>query len=99
MRAAPNSAQRAWACSAPGPVHTTDGSPNRRASVISSSVTFLTSSSTCSASTRISAIPRSPSDELLRGEELGDLDAAVSLVLDDRACLPRRPLGKVDHLG
>ena len=40
-----------------------------------------------------------PSDELLRGQELGGLDAAVSLVLDDRARLARRPLGEVDHLG
>src|SRR2546430_12516560 len=98
MRAAPYSAQRAWPPSAPGPVHTTDGSPNRRASVISSRVTFLTSSPTCSASTRISAMS-SPSAELLRGEELGDLDAAVSLVLDDRHGLPRRPLAVIDHLG
>jgi hypothetical protein len=36
---------------------------------------------------------------LLGGEELGGLAAAVSLVLDDRAGLPRRPLGEVDYLG
>src|SRR5262249_18715788 len=39
------------------------------------------------------------SDELLRGEELGRLDAAVALILDDRACRTGRPLAETDHLG
>src|SRR5271165_1501274 len=98
MRTAPNSAQRSRPSSAPGPVHTTEGSPNLRASVISSQVTFLTSPPVCSASTRISAMPSPPaSDELARGEEFGRLDAAVALVLDDHAGLARRPLGMIDH--
>src|SRR3974390_2596776 len=99
--AAPYPAQRAWPCSAPGPVHTTEGAPNRRASVISSSVTFLTSSPVCSESTKISVMsfPLRPSDELLRGEEVGDPGAAVAFVLDDRAGLAGRPLREIDHLG
>src|SRR5580698_10373774 len=100
MRAAPYSAQRSRPSSAPGPVQTTDGSPNRRASVISSSVTFFTSPPACSASTRISAMTSPcPSDELARGQELCDLDAAIAVVLDDYPGLPRRPLGVIDHLG
>src|ERR1022692_540706 len=105
--AAPTSASRSRPASAPGPAHTTAGSPNRRASVSSSQVTFLTVSPECSARTRTSAmndsLPLGPgqagSDELLRGEELGRLDAAVALVLDDRAGLPRRPLSPADYLG
>src|SRR5215469_6071389 len=99
--AAPYSAHRAWPCSAPGPVHTTEGSPNRRASVISSSVTFLTSSPVCSANTKISAMssPLRLSDELLRGEELGDLDSAVAFILDGRAGLAWWPLREIDHFG
>ena len=54
---APYSASRGWAASAPGPVHTTDGSPSRRAAVSSSRVTFLTSpSAVCSARTSTSAM-------------------------------------------
>src|SRR5208282_5210194 len=104
MRAAPNSAQRSRPSVAPGPVHTTEGSPNLRASVISSQVTFFTSPPACSASTRISAMPSPPasdepaSDELARGEEFGRLDAAVALVLDDHPGLAARQLGVIDHL-
>src|SRR5580692_7973920 len=110
--AAPNSASRSRPPSAPGPAQTTEGSPNRRARVSSSQVTFLTVSPSCSARTRISAMCSGPSslglnaacvnpgsDELLRGEELGRLHAAVAFVLDDRAGLPGRPLGEADHLG
>src|SRR6185312_2563946 len=93
--------------SAPGPVHTTAGSPNLRASVTSSSVTFLIVSPSCSASIRISAIvgspsaflnPRSCSDELAAGQELGRLAAAIAVVGHDLARLPRRPLGEAQHL-
>src|SRR5260370_618681 len=100
MRAAPTSAQRSRPSVAPGPVQTTEGSPNLRASVISSQVTFFTSPPVCSASTRISAMPSPPaSDELARGEEFGCLDAAVAFVLDDHAGLARWPLRVIDHLG
>ena len=39
------------------------------------------------------------SDELLRGEELGGLGAAVAFVLDDRPGLPGRAAGEAHHLG
>src|SRR5215469_2562623 len=100
--AAPYSASRSRPASAPEPSQTAAGSPNLRASVSSSSVTFLTDSPSCAARTRISDMGTARpfrSDELLRGEELGRLDAAVALVLDDRARLTRRPLCEADHLG
>src|SRR6266702_5952616 len=54
--AAPYSASLARPASAPAPIQTAAGSPNRLASVSSSYVTFLTSPLACSASTRISAM-------------------------------------------
>src|SRR3954470_15547015 len=83
--AAPYSASLSFSPdAAPGPPMTTaDGSPSWRAAVSSSKVTFLTFPSTASTTTRTSAMPGSvSSDELLRREEVGDLDAAVALVLD-----------------
>src|SRR3954468_5165365 len=69
---------------------TAAGSPSERASVSSSKVTFLGAPSTCSTRTSTSAIADDSSDELLRGEELGELGAAVTLVLDDLTGLLRR---------
>src|SRR5207237_7166771 len=86
---APNSANRSRASSKPAPTMTADGSPSRRASVSSSVVTFLTAPPSWSTRTRTSAMP-ALSDEFLRREVLGELDAAVALVLDDRAGLLRR---------
>jgi hypothetical protein len=58
---APYSPSRAAPDSDPGPVHTTDGDPSRRAAVSSSRVTFLTSpSAVCSARTSTSAMETSP---------------------------------------
>src|SRR3954454_21657471 len=88
-------------------MNTAAGSPSERASVSSSYVTFLGVPSTCSTRTRTSATvflsraehDADSSDELLRREELGELRAAVTLVLDDLPGLLRRPRRKLRHLG
>src|SRR6478736_634870 len=86
---------------------TADGSPRRRAMVSSSEVVLRTSPSTWSTRTRTSAMSSGfpseecagRSDELLRGQELGQLRAAVTLVGDDLALLARRALREGLDLG
>src|SRR6478609_4968509 len=78
---------------------TAEGSPSRFAMVRSSYVGFLTAPSTWSMTTRTSDISRS-SDELLRGEEVGErLGARAVLVLDDLAGGARRAGRGLDDLG
>src|SRR3954470_11595115 len=89
-----------WSFRAPAvpgaPTTTAAGSPSCLAAVSSSKVAFLTVPSTESTRTRTSAISRIPlssrpaSDELLGGEEVGDLGAAVPFVLHDLAGFARR---------
>src|SRR4051794_7644879 len=98
MVAAPYSASLSLSVSAvPAlPSTTAAGSPSARAAVSSSYVTFLGAPPACSTRTSTSAMsacrPFSSlwSDELLAREELGDLHAAVTLVLAPLAGLPRR---------
>src|ERR1035437_6499828 len=79
---------------------TTDGSPRRRAIVSSSRAVLRTTPSRCSTRTRTSAMCVSPnlglvgSDELVRGQELGKLGAALTLIGDDLALRTGRALGK-----
>src|SRR5579883_312876 len=82
-------------------MNTAAGVPSSRALVSSSRVTFLTVPSAWSTRTRISAIffaTRPFLDELLRREEVGELDPAAALVGDDGALGPRRGDRRVEHL-
>ncbi len=84
----------------PGPPRTTAaGSPSRRAAVSSSDVTFF--------GVRRRRARRGPEPQpsghssqtiFSVGEELGELDAAVTLVVDDLPFCPRRARGEFDHL-
>src|SRR5437764_5145460 len=95
------SASFAFAAEPVGPTTTAEGSPSTRAAVSSSSVTFLTSPSTWSTRTSTSAISlfllETVSDELLADQVLGDLRAAVALVLDLLARGARRLRGRLEH--
>src|SRR5699024_2618380 len=79
---------------------TADGSPRRRAIVSISAAGFFTSPFAWSTRTRTSAMSvllrvwSRRSDELLGGEELGELGAAIALVGDDGALLARGALGR-----
>src|SRR6266545_5486573 len=98
--AAPYSASVPFTAAAvPGlPITTALGSPTARAAVSSSRVAFLTAPSAESTRTRTSAISGISSDELLGCEEVGDLHAALAIVLHDLAGLPRRGDLERDHL-
>src|SRR5581483_7101775 len=81
-------------------MNTAAGVPSSRALVSSSRVTFLTAPSAWSTSTRISAMTatRPFLDELLRGEEVGELDPAAAFIGHDDALGARRRDGRVEHL-
>src|SRR3569623_2170436 len=79
---APYSASRSTSGAAePGaPTTTATGSPSERAAVSSSRLIFLTVPSACSTRTRTDAIALCLLEQLLGGEEVGDLHAAQKLL-------------------
>src|SRR4051795_5120938 len=101
------SASRAPAATPGAPATTADGSPSARAAVSASRVVLRTPvpSGLSSTRTRTSAMGmcllflRSGSDDLLGGEELHQLGAAVALVGHLHPGALRRAAGEVQHLG